>query len=47
VPKNCFFEIDDAADEWLFTERFDYIHMRAMMTCFADPRSIHRRLTIS
>ncbi|PMD15765.1 S-adenosyl-L-methionine-dependent methyltransferase [Hyaloscypha hepaticicola] len=40
VPKNCFFEIDDAEDEWLFTERFDYIHMRGMMTCFADPRSI-------
>jgi SAM-dependent methyltransferase len=40
VPKNCFFEIDDAEDEWLFNERFDYIHMRAMMTCFADPRSI-------
>lgn len=40
VPQNCVFEIDDAEDEWLYTEKFDFIHMRGMMTCFADPKSI-------
>jgi ubiquinone/menaquinone biosynthesis C-methylase UbiE len=40
VPKNCFFEIDDAEDDWLYSEKFDFIHMRGMMTCFADPKSV-------
>lgn len=40
VPLNCQFEIDDAEDEWLYTKNFDYIHMRGMMTCFSDPRSV-------
>jgi ubiquinone/menaquinone biosynthesis C-methylase UbiE len=40
VPVNCLFEIDDAEDEWLYTEKFEYIHMRGMMTCFSDPRSV-------
>jgi hypothetical protein len=37
---NCSFEIDDAEDDWLYTEKFDFIHFRGMMTCFADPRSV-------
>lgn len=40
VPVNCSFEIADAEDEWNFSEQFDYIHGRALMSCFADPRSI-------
>lgn len=40
VPVNCSFEIADAEDEWTFSHKFDYIHGRALMSCFADPRSI-------
>ncbi|KAJ4346389.1 uncharacterized protein N0V89_010318 [Didymosphaeria variabile] len=40
VPTNCHFEIADAEDEWNFSRPFDYIHGRALLTCFADPRSI-------
>ncbi|KAM7192133.1 S-adenosyl-L-methionine-dependent methyltransferase [Naviculisporaceae sp. PSN 640] len=36
VPPNCRFEIDDAEDEWLYSERFDYIHLRMMFHCFKD-----------
>jgi len=36
VPPNCRFEIDDAEDEWLYTEQFDYIHLRMMFHCFKD-----------
>ncbi|KAL2064371.1 hypothetical protein VTL71DRAFT_4865 [Oculimacula yallundae] len=36
VPPNCQFEVDDAENEWNFTEPFDYIHARAIVTCFKD-----------
>ncbi|KAG9233730.1 S-adenosyl-L-methionine-dependent methyltransferase [Amylocarpus encephaloides] len=42
VPPNCRFEIDDAEDEWIFSDKFDYIHGRALLTCFKDPRSVLR-----
>jgi hypothetical protein len=40
VPPNCQFEIDDAEDEWLYSQKFDFIHWRFMMTCFSNPRSV-------
>ncbi|KAJ0107682.1 hypothetical protein J7T55_010288 [Diaporthe amygdali] len=41
VPSNCSFEIGDAEEaDWGFDEPFDYIHARAMVTCFKDGRSI-------
>ncbi|KAL2063168.1 hypothetical protein VTL71DRAFT_6240 [Oculimacula yallundae] len=40
VPANCQFEVDDAEDDWTFSAKFDFVHMRGMMTCFSDPRSI-------
>ncbi|KAG0651516.1 putative methyltransferase tdiE [Hyphodiscus hymeniophilus] len=40
VPPNCQFEVDDAEDDWMFTNPFDFVHMRGMMTCFRDPRDI-------
>ena len=43
VPPNCQFEIDDAEDEWLYSEEFDFIHMRRLMACFSDPRSVLER----
>lgn len=39
-PPNCHFEIDDAEDEWIFSTKFDFIHMRGMISCFTDHRSI-------
>jgi len=37
VPPNCHFEVDDAEDEWNYSQRFDLIHGRALVTCFEDP----------
>jgi hypothetical protein len=34
VPPNCRFEVDDAEDPWLYSHKFDYIHFRAVSTCF-------------
>lgn len=42
IPANCFFEIDDAEDEWTFGEPFDYIHARSIFCCFADPARLIR-----
>ncbi|KAF2246213.1 S-adenosyl-L-methionine-dependent methyltransferase [Trematosphaeria pertusa] len=40
VPINCAFEIHDAEDAWNFSRPFDYIHGRALLSCFVSPRSI-------
>jgi SAM-dependent methyltransferase len=40
VPSNCRFEIDDAEDDWLFPEPFDYIHGRALITCFKSHHTV-------
>jgi hypothetical protein len=37
VPLNCRFEIDDAEEEWIYSQSFDYIHGRALVSCFKDP----------
>lgn len=42
MPPNCRFEIDDAEDEWIFSEKFDYIHGRALLSCFKDPQYVLR-----
>jgi hypothetical protein len=34
------FQIDDAEQEWDFSTKFDYIHGRALISCFIDPRSV-------
>ncbi|KFY49237.1 hypothetical protein V496_10163 [Pseudogymnoascus sp. VKM F-4515 (FW-2607)] len=36
VPPNLQFETDDAEDEWLYTQPFDYIHIRNMGASIAD-----------
>ncbi|OTA67099.1 S-adenosyl-L-methionine-dependent methyltransferase [Hypoxylon sp. EC38] len=43
LPENCRFEIDDAEDEWTFSEPFDFIHGRALMSCFNDPAAVVRQ----
>lgn len=40
LPENCRFEIDDVEDEWAFSEPFDFIHGRALMSCFNDPATV-------
>jgi hypothetical protein len=42
IPTNCRFEIDDAEEEWIFSEKFDFIHGRALATCFKDPSVVFR-----
>lgn len=37
IPPNLQFEINDAEDEWIFSQQFDFIHGRALVTCFKDP----------
>lgn len=44
VPPNCRFEVDDAEDDWTFTELFDYIHARAVVTCFKDNRTMLQKI---
>ena len=36
VPPNLKFVIDDAEDEWIYQDKFDFIHARLMAGCFAD-----------
>lgn len=41
VPVNCSFMVADAEDEdWGFHHPFDYIHGRALLSCFKDPKSV-------
>ncbi|TGJ81147.1 hypothetical protein E0Z10_g7605 [Xylaria hypoxylon] len=40
APTNVSFEICDAEDEWSFRQPFDLVHMRAMVTCFKNPRAV-------
>ncbi|RDW57070.1 hypothetical protein BP6252_13885 [Coleophoma cylindrospora] len=34
LPPNCTFEVEDVEDEWVYNQKFDYIHGRLMVTCF-------------
>ncbi|EWC48465.1 hypothetical protein DRE_02234 [Drechslerella stenobrocha 248] len=36
VPENVVFEIDNLEDQWNFTSKFDYIHMRMMLGSIAN-----------
>ncbi|KAG4423086.1 hypothetical protein IFR04_003723 [Cadophora malorum] len=44
VPPNCKFEVDDAENDWSFSESFDYIHARAIVTCFKDNRAMVQKI---
>lgn len=44
VPPNCRFEVDDAEDEWTYNEPFDYIHARAIVTCFKSNRAMAQKI---
>lgn len=36
VPPNCRFEVDDAEDDWVYSEKFDFIHSRHMTGSISD-----------
>ncbi|KAI0534064.1 S-adenosyl-L-methionine-dependent methyltransferase [Xylaria digitata] len=40
APPNVTFEICEAEDEWSFRQSFNLVHMRAMVTCFKNPRAV-------
>ncbi|KAE9366332.1 S-adenosyl-L-methionine-dependent methyltransferase [Stipitochalara longipes BDJ] len=44
VPANCQFEINDAEEEWNFSQPFDYIHARAIVTCFKNNPAIVQKI---
>lgn len=44
IPSNCTFERDDVEEEWVFDRLFDYIHLRAMLTCFNDHVGVLRKV---
>ncbi|KAK6205787.1 hypothetical protein LQW54_008271 [Pestalotiopsis sp. IQ-011] len=44
VPANCRFEIDDAEDEWIYSQKFDYIHARYMCAFLTDFPKLFRSL---
>ncbi|KAF4336777.1 glycoside hydrolase family 76 [Fusarium beomiforme] len=36
VPPNVYFYVEDSSDQWMFTQKFDYIHTRSTAGCWAD-----------
>ena len=44
-PPNVFFELDDAQDEWMYNEPFDFIHMRALSGAFPDWNAIYTEVS--
>lgn len=43
VPPNLIFEVDDAEDDWLYTQPFDYIHTRTFCGAVRDWLRFHRQ----
>lgn len=39
VP-NCIFEKDDCEEPWHWGEKFDYIHIRLIVTCISNPQKL-------
>lgn len=40
IPPNCEFIREDSEEEWLFHQKFDYVHLRLVFTCFDYPRRV-------
>ncbi|KAL8969374.1 MAG: hypothetical protein Q9183_002022 [Haloplaca sp. 2 TL-2023] len=43
VPPNVFFEIDDAQEEWTYTDPFDFIHIRGLSGAFTDWTAVYEK----
>lgn len=41
VPPNVFCEVDDAQEEWTYSELFDFIHIRGLSGAFKDWSAIY------
>lgn len=41
VPPNVVFQLDDAQEEWTYTEPFDFIHIRGLAGAFSDWPNIY------
>ena len=41
VPPNVVFQVDDAREEWTYTEPFDFIHIRGLAGAFSDWTNIY------
>lgn len=39
-PPNVTFVREDSEEEWCYDFRFDYIHARAVVTCFDNPKGV-------
>ncbi|KAH8681757.1 hypothetical protein BX600DRAFT_429674 [Xylariales sp. PMI_506] len=39
-PQNCIFVTGDSENPWNFEQKFDYVHLRAVTTCFTDTRTV-------
>lgn len=43
LPNVKFFR-DDAEEDWIFDEPFDFIHQRLMFSCLNDPRALAKKM---
>ncbi|KAF9878142.1 methyltransferase domain-containing protein [Colletotrichum karsti] len=43
VPTNLKFEVDDVEEEWLYSQKFDYIHLRFLNASIADWKKLMAR----
>ncbi|KAF3764608.1 S-adenosyl-L-methionine-dependent methyltransferase [Cryphonectria parasitica EP155] len=44
TPPNCSFSRADAEAAWPFQRHFDFIHLRAVCTCFSDPKGVMQKV---
>lgn len=42
APPNVEFIKDDCEEPWIFDNKFDYVHARAVFTCFSDQKAVMR-----
>lgn len=40
IPQNCHFSVSNLEEPWSHPHKFDYIHGRALGSCFKDPSSV-------
>ena len=45
APPNIFFELDDAEEEWAYSEPFDFIHMRNLSGAFSNWSAIYAEVS--
>ncbi|KAJ4250119.1 hypothetical protein NW762_011929 [Fusarium torreyae] len=43
TPPNCSFEVDDFEQNWVYHNKFDYIHARELGGCVTDDEQLFRR----